>query len=185
MQTSETVAKLFAAMHKAQHEVGAAVKDSKNPHFKNTYASLNAHLHAVIPVYNAHGLAVIQAPGFRDGLCTLTTRVAHTSGEWLEFEAAAPLQRNDPQGVGSAITYLRRYSLGAVAGIGAEDDDGHSASTPDVRVLKSDLTGGMVALGDKLTDAERERISAAVASGDVQRMTKALAWLRGQQLERA
>ena len=130
MRTSETVGEISLALVAANAKLQHALKDSENPHFRSSFASLNAHLDTIKPVYSAHGLTFVQMPGFSDmGYATLTTRIIHESGEWIEGTAGAPLQKDDPQGVGSAITYLRRYSLAAVAGIGQEDDDGNAASS--------------------------------------------------------
>ena len=128
IRSSDSIAKLAAALVKAQAEVQNATKDSKNPHFGSTFASLISVLDAVKPVYAKHGLAIVQLPGMEDGHATVDTMLVHESGEWITGTSGAPLQKNDPQGVGSAITYLRRYSLASLAGIGQEDDDGNAAS---------------------------------------------------------
>jgi hypothetical protein len=128
IRSSDSIAKLSAALVKAQAEVQNAVKDSTNPHFGSTFASLISVLDAVKPVFAKHGIAIVQLPGMEDGHATVDTMLLHESGEWITGTSGAPLQKNDPQGVGSAITYLRRYSLAALAGIGQEDDDGNAAS---------------------------------------------------------
>ena len=130
IEHSESIAKLAAALCQAQSEVENARLHATNPHFKNQYADLPAVLEAVRPVLNKHGLSVVQHPGFEDGLCTLSTMLLHKSGEWMSAQAAAPVSRQDPQGIGSAVTYLRRYSLASVMGIGQADDDGNAASGP-------------------------------------------------------
>ena len=130
IQMSEDIAKLSAALCSAQCEVENATKNAVNPHFKNQYADLPAVLEAVRPVLNKHGLAVVQHPGFEDGVCTLTTMLIHKSGEWIQSESASPISKQDPQGIGSAVTYLRRYSLASVMGISQADDDGNAASGP-------------------------------------------------------
>jgi len=128
MRQSDSIAKLAGALVQAHAAVANALKDSTNPHFNSRFASLNAVLEAVKPVYAAHGLAIVQMPGLQDGHATVETLVLHESGEWISGLAGAPLPKADPQGVGSAITYLRRYALAAMAGIGQEDDDGNAAS---------------------------------------------------------
>ncbi len=138
MNTSETVGEISLALVAANAKLQHALKDSTNPHFKSRFASLNAHLDTIKPVYAAKGLTFVQMPGFSDmGHATLTTRIIHESGEWIEGTAGSPLQKDDPQGVGSAITYLRRYSLAAIAGIGQDDDDGNAASSG------ASVSGGM------------------------------------------
>lgn len=129
MRHSDSLAKLSAAVVKANAAVSNALKDSQNPHYGSTFASLNSVLDAIKPIYATHGLTFVQLPGFEDGHATLDTMLVHESGEWLAHTSGAPLQKQDPQGVGSAITYLRRYSLASLAGIGQEDDDGNAASS--------------------------------------------------------
>jgi hypothetical protein len=129
MEHSESIAKLAIALVRANAAVQHATKDSSNPHFKSRFASLNSVVDTVKPAYAAQGLTVVQMPGFSDGHATLETIVLHESGEWISGVSGSPLQKNDPQGVGSANTYLRRQSLSAVAGIAQEDDDGNAASS--------------------------------------------------------
>lgn len=120
---------LFAALCKAQASMGAAVKDSKNPHFRSSYASLTAVLDAVVPVLNAQGITVLQLPHLQDTHVQLTTVLGHTSGQMLTSTVASPMGRKqDAQAVGSCITYLRRYALQSIMGLPVEDDDGNAAS---------------------------------------------------------
>jgi hypothetical protein len=128
MNKSESIAALAAALAKAQAEIENASKSSVNPHFKSKYADLAEVLNTVRPVFAKHGIAVIQAPSFDAGVAHVETMLTHSSGEWLSNTCSAPVSKQDAQGVGSAITYLRRYSLAAFAGIAQEDDDGNSAS---------------------------------------------------------
>ena len=78
-------------------------------------------------MFAEHGLSVMQCPSFADGIVSVETVVMHSSGEWMASTVSAPVSKQDAQGVGSAITYCRRYSLAAVAGIAQEDDDANSA----------------------------------------------------------
>ena len=64
---------------------------------------------------------------FVDGVASVETLISHSSGEWISSICHAPVSKQDAQGVGSAITYLRRYSLAAMCGIAQEDDDANSA----------------------------------------------------------
>jgi hypothetical protein len=123
---------LFAALIKAQAAMGCAVKDSKNPHFRSSYASLSAVIDAVIPVLNEHGVGVLQMPHLDETQVQLTTVLLHSSGQMVSSTVATPMgKKNDAQAVGSAITYLRRYSLQAIMGLPVEDDDGNAASRQD------------------------------------------------------
>ena len=126
---TETCTDLFTALIKAQSEMGSAVKDSKNPHFRSRYASLAAVIDAVIPVLNANGVGVLQLPSIEGSEVRLTTILMHSSGQRLSSTVGAPLgKKQDAQAVGSAITYLRRYSLQSIMGLPVEDDDGNAAS---------------------------------------------------------
>lgn len=139
MRHSDSIAKLAPALVKAHAEVSNALKDSANPHYGSTFASLGSVLDAVKPVFAKHGLAILQMPAHvEDGMAGLESMIVHESGEWISETASAPTpvtytKSGDPrppdaQSVGSVITYLRRYSLAAIAQITQEDDDGNAAS---------------------------------------------------------
>lgn len=128
MNKSDSIAALAAALAKAQGEMENASKNSQNPHFKSKYADLAEILNTVRPVLSKHGLAVTQFPAFESGTAHVETILTHASGEWMSGTCSAPVQKSDPQGVGSALTYLRRYSLAAVCGLAQEDDDANAAS---------------------------------------------------------
>jgi len=124
IEHSQDITKLSEALNLAQAEMRGVQKDSKNPHFKNTYASLEAVIDASKPVLNKHGLAFTQAPGaLVDGAVEITTMLMHKSGQWIRSTLHMPVVKRDPQGVGSAITYGLRYSLMAVLGVPPTDDD--------------------------------------------------------------
>ena len=128
-----TETKLIAALVKAQHATGTAAKDAANPFFKSKYATLEAVWSACGPALEANGLSVHQFPGYdpERQIATLSTTIAHVSGEtWDCGTAAAPVEKPTAQGMGSAISYLRRYSLSAIMGVLTEDDDGNAASRP-------------------------------------------------------
>lgn len=127
MKTSESIAALAAALCKAQSEMGGAAKSADNPFFKSKYADLGSVVQAVKQPFADNGLSYVQFPISTQSAIGVVTRLMHESGEWLEQEYYLPLQKLDPQAAGSAITYARRYSLQAVAGIPAEDDDGESS----------------------------------------------------------
>jgi len=123
MNKSESIASLAKALSKAQGEVENASKASVNPHFKSKYADLAEVLNTVRPVFASCGLSFVQMPSFLDSVVSVETMLVHESGEWISETASSPITKQDAQGVGSAITYLRRYSLAAFAGIAQEDDD--------------------------------------------------------------
>ena len=125
---------LFTALIKAQASMGAAVKDSKNPHFRSSFASLSAVIGAVIPCLNENGVGVLQLPHLDESFVQLTTVLIHSSGQMLSSTVATPMgKKADAQAVGSAITYLRRYSLQSIVGLPVEDDDGNAASARTVQ----------------------------------------------------
>lgn len=127
MQHSDSIKAISAALVKAQAEIEHAHKNATNPHFRNRYADLTEVIDTVRPVLTKHGISVLQFPGYADGVTTVETVLTHESGEFIAGTAGARVQKDDPQGVGSAITYLRRYSLAAVCAIGQDDDDGEAA----------------------------------------------------------
>lgn len=135
MTTSEQVNEIAAALAKAQAGMKNAALNKVNPHFKSRYADLAGIRDAVIPALTANGIAVVQTlDDTVEGRCYVETRLLHTSGQWIESTCPIPVVP-DMQKMGSAITYARRYSLSAICGIAAdEDDDANAASqTPQSR----------------------------------------------------
>ncbi len=128
MTRSDSIAALIAALVKAQPHIKTATKSSTNPHFKSKYADLAEIEEACMGALNAAGIAVLQ-PTRADGQhVTVTTMIAHSSGEWLAEDLTLDAVQNTPQAVGSAITYGRRYGLAAMVGVAPDDDDGNAAS---------------------------------------------------------
>lgn len=168
MFQSETIGELAQALVKAQAVIRPAIKDKTNPAFRSKYADLGAVWEACRALLADNGLSVVQMPEASEpGYVALTTLLLHVSGEFISSTATAPLVKNDPQGVGSALTYLRRYALAAVVGVVAdEDDDGNAASNTQPRAAQSappqrqaaPATNGS---GDKATDAQLRAIWAA------------------------
>ncbi len=131
MQKSDTIAKLAAALVKAQPQVEGAKKDSVNPHFRSKYADLGSVWDAVSVALEANKLAISQYPDeTSQGAPALTTMLIHESGEWIAATYPLISVKQDPQGFASAQTYARRYGLAAVMGVISEDDDGQAASRP-------------------------------------------------------
>lgn len=131
LQTSEQIGAISKAMAAVQAEVQNVAKDAANPHFKSKYATLAAVLEVVRPALAKQGIALWQGVGNgEDGRVYVTTRLAHESGEWVECSVGVPPMKNDAQGVGSAVSYLRRYSLAAMCGVSQDDDDGNAAVQP-------------------------------------------------------
>ena len=128
MRSSDTLIKISPALVKAINAIEGVKKGADNPFFKSKYANLESVIEAAHDAQSANGLAVMQGPGPMDGNCiTLTTRLVHESGEWIETDFSLPAGKMDPQAAGSAITYARRYSLMAMLNMPAVDDDGEAS----------------------------------------------------------
>ena len=121
---------LFAALSRAQANVENVLKDSLNPHFKSKYADLASVWETIREPFTKEGLGIIQLlVGGGGGTIGIRTILTHNSGESIEDTFQVPCSKpNDPQALGSAVTYGRRYSLMALCGIAPEDDDGNSAA---------------------------------------------------------
>lgn len=195
MKTSESISKIAAALLQAQSAITFAAKDAANPFFKSRYADLPTVIDAVKPALNAAGVVFMQsATPSEPGTLSLTTRLIHTSGEWIEDTATAPLAKNDPQGYGSAITYLRRYSLAAMTGLYQDDDDGNSASHVPVTAKPVPcLTSEQIAKVQEAADAAGvstlEICAAAhvdsLAEIEAVRLGGLIKWIKSQKKEAA
>ena len=115
---------IATALAAVQVEIQNATLDAENPHYRNRYASLESVLKEARRVLPKHGLAFTQT---LNGMA-LETSLLHANGEKICGSCPLVLQRQDMQGLGSAITYARRYSLAAALGIGQADDDAETAS---------------------------------------------------------
>ncbi len=158
MPTSEQTSKLTAALCKAQGMMRPAVFDKINPHFKNKYASLASIFDSVRLPFATAGLSFTQSlERFHDdggSFPCLVTRL-HFEEEWISSVYPLPNGGVKPQDFGSALTYARRYSLSALCGIAAdEDDDASAASKPTVAV-------------PTITEAQAEELLAAIDNNGV------------------
>jgi len=116
-------ASIAAALAKAQAKMGKAIKESTNPAFRSKYADLGSVMDACLPALNECGISVIQPFRTEGGEFFMETILLHESGESLSCAVPLLVGKRDMQGLGSAMTYARRYGLMAMAGIAAEDDD--------------------------------------------------------------
>ena len=163
---SATVGKIAEALCAAQAELPAAIKGSVNPHLRNKYADLNAIYEAARETLAKHGLAVVQTMQPTDGgKAHVRTTLLHKSGEWIAGELVMPLDRNGgPQGMGSAITYARRYSLSAIIGIVTEEDDDAEAAQgrgkPAQAKVKAQRQEAAANNADPMSDAQRAKLFA-------------------------
>ena len=143
MQT-EQIGDLLAALSLAQGEMQAAAKDCNNPYFKSKYADLSSVWSACREPLSKNGLSILQTTQDRDGNLYLVTTLGHKSGQYIRSEMPIRIKgdgkTNELQVLGSALTYLRRYSLSAMVGVAPEDDDGNSASTLSVQNKPATIT---------------------------------------------
>ena len=133
---SDSIKEIGTALAKAQAVLTGAVKDSVNPHFKNRYADLASCWDACRKALTSNGIAVVQMPEKDVIGYYVETLLTHSSGEWIASKCYIHLQKDDPQGLGSAITYARRYGLSAMAGICPEDDDAEGATRSTIAILR-------------------------------------------------
>lgn len=129
--TSGLINELASALAKAQSEMIHAGKSAANPFFKSKYADLPSIMDAARPSLTKNGLSVAQFPDIdENGKIFLVTQLSHSSGQWMRSWYPVKPVKDDPQGLGSATTYARRYSYGCITGVVAtdEDDDGNAAS---------------------------------------------------------
>lgn len=130
MNSSDQINELAAAMVKFQAELKPAIKGNTNPYFKSKYADLQACWDCCREALVKNGLSVVQGSRESNGeIVTVDTRLMHASGQWIESSLTMKPAKADPQGVGSAVTYARRYALSAILGIVADEDDDGNAAT--------------------------------------------------------
>ncbi|WP_165792425.1 ERF family protein [Thalassospira lohafexi] len=128
---SDNIVELSVALCAAQAEIENVAKDKKNPHFKSDYASLAAVLDVARPILAKHDISLIQAPGDGEGgSIVVETMLLHKSGQWIKSDISCVPNKNDAQGIGSVITYLRRYSGSSMTGIAQTDDDANADMKP-------------------------------------------------------
>ena len=130
---SPEIDKLAASLSKVQSELEGAKKESTNPFFNSSYADLHSVIKSSFPLLSKNGLSVTQGNEMIQGAVCVTTTLMHNSGQWLRSKIKLPLEKKNAQGVGSAITYGRRYGLSAIVGIAQYDDDGNYISKPKPR----------------------------------------------------
>ena len=136
MKTSEEIDQIATALVQIQRDMPAVGKDGRNPAFKSRYMTLDGILGTAVPVLAKHGVAVVQGSAiaslddaFRPMAVTVSTRLIHRSGQWIAIDAIIPITKADAHGMGSAITYGRRYGIASILGIMADEDDDANAAT--------------------------------------------------------
>jgi hypothetical protein len=143
MNQSNEINELATALAKAQGEIKSPRKDqtAKGKAFSYDYASLNSFLKASLEVLSKNGLAIVQGMDDSDiqpGDVLVITKLIHSSGQWIESRLKLHANNNDPQAMGSAITYGRRYALAAMVGLAPEEDDDAQKATETKPTLVPD-----------------------------------------------
>lgn len=130
---SDNINELISALSKAQGRIISAKKDKKNPYFKSSYADLSSIWDACRTALSENGIAVVQSVQVNDQKMELITTLGHASGQWMKSQMPIITTKSDPQSIGSALTYYRRYTLAAMVGVAPseEDDDGNMATEPN------------------------------------------------------
>ena len=146
---SENITDLAKALLNVQRTVQPIARDAENPLTKSWYASLNSVMDACRDALIQNGIWLCQypVPVEQPNSLGLVTKLTHAeSGQWQSSLAVVPLPKADPQGMGSAMTYARRYALTAMLGMVTEDDDGEGArngkkspTRPKLPVITSEL----------------------------------------------
>jgi len=138
MNQSENIHELATALSKAQGEMRSAVKDAKNPFFRSMFASLGSCWDACRQCLTKNGLAVVQQVESSEGQDFLTTKLIHSSGQWMSSKLPLILKDKSMQGLGASISYARRYGLIAMVGIDADEDlDGEDTVTKEQEAARN------------------------------------------------
>lgn len=179
--TSSEINELAEAMSKAQGMIEGAKKDSENPFFKSSYADLASCWDACREALSKNGLAVIQTTtNVNPPFVCIETTLMHSSGQWIRGFLTMKSTKEDPQGMGSAITYARRYALSAIVGIAPEDDDGNDGSGKggqskgEVKPKKEDSVKSTSGHEDETVKQALKRQLAELCCGDTEVMRRVL-----------
>jgi hypothetical protein len=128
MITSEKTDMIAPALIKAHEEMAPVHTDTENAFLKTKYASLAGVIKTITPAFRANGMTLLQGIDRVEGGAVVTTRVIHESSQFFEMSCPVPMGKMDGHALGSGVSYARRYSLLAFAGVAPEDDDGNAAS---------------------------------------------------------
>lgn len=141
MKMSDTITAIATALAKAQGEIEDATKTGINPAFRSKYADLAAVRAVIREPLAVNDLSIVQFPRTVSGGVEVETMILHKSGEYLAETLFMPVSKYDAHGVGSGITYARRYGLMSLLCLAADDDDGNAAAerapTPAPKAAKS------------------------------------------------
>ncbi len=128
MKTSDSITSLMKAIQEVQQNAGTITKTAKGQvgSREYKYANLGDTWEAVSDLMKANNLVVVSSPSTGDQAMGqyFETTIYHTeSGEWMTAIMQMTLQRDDPQAIGAAITYYRRYQLTSMLGLIPDDDN--------------------------------------------------------------
>ena len=146
LNSSESTVEITKSLVAVQKAMVPVKKSADNPFFHSKYAPLDKVAPQALKLLGENDIAVIQPVTHIDGTSALSTCLLHTSGEYIVSTQPLILDKDNPQGQGSAITYARRYGLMSMIGMVAdEDNDGNSASVPTVSNARGPATKGATA----------------------------------------
>ena len=133
--TTKSKTNIIKILMEARADIEPIKKSGTNPHFGNKYATLESVIEAVTEPLQKHGFLLMHRTISNEHGKSITTELVHESGE--SFVTAIPLVlgKNDMQGLGSAITYARRYGIMSLLNLPAEDDDGEQNRKGSVQKL--------------------------------------------------
>jgi len=177
-EQKNNLSKIAEALSKAQSEMTSVKKDKENPFFKSKYANLASVYQAIKDPLFDNELTLSQPIEIENNRNILRTLLIHSSGQYLESKMILP-DLQDPQKIGSAITYYRRYSIMALIGVPAEDDDGNSASSGYKKISRGqvskleELINGHISIRKRLL----ETCKGAIENLTVDRFEGALKWV--------
>ena len=190
MKTSDMINEIAADFAAAQGELTDAAKDQKGYGYQ--YADLSGVLQIARPVLSAHKICAIQEAATTQSGVSVTTRLCHASGQWIEFgpltmEAEPKKGLSHAQCVGSVITYARRYALAAALGITQEDDDGASgkeAKRPQkaAEAPQSDSKPAQAVKDMQQLQKAVPRLQGFIHADDLENVIKAITWLKKELL---
>jgi len=186
LNTSPSIGALAAALAKAQKHIKGALKDSTNPFYKSSYADLASVQDAIRDPLSDNELAVVQGASSEAARVTVTTLIAHSSGEWISSSLSATAKDESPQSLGSCVSYLRRYGISSLVGVAQVDDDGESAQhrpaqkypVKGVEAAKEMLTTHAHALDDRRKALWNRLLALAMPAG------AAAEWVRTNRISR-
>ena len=159
MLSSKELTELAVALSKAQGGMMGAKKDSENPFFKSKYADLASVWDVCRKPLSENGLSVVQTTSMPSlDRVALETTLLHISGQWIQSTYPVKPVKDDPQGLGAALTYARRYGLMAMIGIAPEDDDGESAMGREKKTEAPAKSQGKKAESPKASEAQIKKI---------------------------